>query len=1024
MNAYRTLIDHIAQLLATGDAKIREAVESLAHQYGAAVAFANERFRRCEAYLREGNRSEAIRECEDEPNLLDLFAILNFPQKEVWEATIVSHGLPAPERLLEGVAQELNEAYDKEAEVNALLRTHRLLALARRPIVERLPILRLLAKAEPNVAHWDADTRTMEKVRLKEIDKEIRQAFKRRDAERLLILERELGDSHWLETPSVSLMNDAARCSRAVRSETTRNDLEEIGRALNTAYAAQDTSEGKRLRASWQAKRHIADLAPGDPLIAETADALAWLAEEDAKQKAESDYRQAVTTLSDALDGDASRAEVERLYAAATRFDREIPETLIRRANERLAYLDQAADRRTKLIVTLGVAAVVVAGAVTWFALSRHSFNRRVAGHVSNVEALIDEGKLDETKAYFDRLAAEEPAVFRRPELQRIHSEWNEANQTELERAEAVRELLAQAGNLLKQAKWPDLQTAEETAAKAAKQAKPGKETEAVAHIRREISAKKKAIQDGIDGLFDTDLGVWRQKVAGVDKSDEQGLLALQEEGKALVEKGKSSVPPVSAHLESSASDLIRKLGTWRQTELEKQYARDALSDLDETVGDAVRFSIALARYRSRFESEQNLEELKKQVAADMDVYSQVQEVNGFLNQLAAEPLSQIAPETARRLLEDYRTGLSPGIAGHPARSILDQYAEVLEPIAARKRGGIWITGEVNTVLGKPLILRLQSAIAREDGQIVQYYFHDQPRPPLRQTWTIDAFVDFDLTDTKSVRIEEQNLLNPRAAGDNESHSFDWTSPQRRFADVLIKRIARIKQGGDWEREFAGALQDLEAESHLEPLLKVQLLQLVGETAAKGSHFMKEALAPELALLSNLPDDLFEADWIWPHDEEGKDARERVQMILRQVRPVKTIMEGAARRRVEVEAALKGRLEWIGYLWPDSSTGNWVCRPPEIDSALSGDLYLLVPPVAVGTNTSGTNYNGADANSGSADTGSQGGGQSAAMGDTPMKYVQIGSLSGGKAVLSGAGSLECAAGRPVYCSTAGKQTRR
>ena len=81
MNNIRILIDSILQLLDSGNAKFRNAVEPLANRYVEEVKKANQRLQRCEAHLREGNRSEAIRECDENPNLIDLVTLLNFPKK-------------------------------------------------------------------------------------------------------------------------------------------------------------------------------------------------------------------------------------------------------------------------------------------------------------------------------------------------------------------------------------------------------------------------------------------------------------------------------------------------------------------------------------------------------------------------------------------------------------------------------------------------------------------------------------------------------------------------------------------------------------------------------------------------------------------------------------------------------------------------------------------------------------------------------------------------------------------------------
>ena len=446
--------------------------------------------------------------------------------------------------------------------------------------------------------------------------------------------------------------------------------------------------------------------------------------------------------------------------------------------------------------------------------------------------------------------------------------------------------------------------------------------------------------------------------MAGVDHTDEQALLELGEEGASLLQKAKANVPPVSPAIESPVSDLIRKLATWRRAELERQSAGEELTRLDERIGDPARFSAALESYRRRFVQNENLEKLRTRTETDMEVFARIREVETLLAQAAREPLSRISVETARRMLPRCKTLLASSGKIHPAKPLLEQYAHVLELTAGRVVDDVWITDDINAVLGKPLILRVQAAVARKNNETVRYYFRGTPRFLSTNAWSIPAFVDFDMEDTKSVKIDQKDLLNPIRPGGDAKKSVDWTAPQRRVADLLVERISRVKLGGDWEREFAGAIQDIDAEPHLEPLLKVQLLNLVAEVAAKGSLFMKEAFAPELALLQNVPADLFDAEWIWPDDEEGKDARAKIGMLLKQTRPMKTILDDADRRRKTFEAAIDRRLDWIGYLWPDDDSINWTCRTRAVDPSLSGDLFVFVTaesPRPVDANTGAPN---------------------------------------------------------------------
>ena len=953
MNNCRKLIDRISQLLTTGDAKDRQAVEPLAIQYVAMVNKANQRLQRCAAYLDEGNRSEAIRECEEAPNLLDLYAMLNFPQKDIWEATISFHGLAPPDRLSEAIAQDLNEAYDQEDEIGSLLKTHRLLALARCPLSERLPVLRALSRAEPNALHWETDVRTMEKARLAEIEKEVTQAFQKRDANRLLILERELSDSPWLEMPSSSLQNNVTNYSTTIRVETAKQELLQLEKQLNAAYSAQDVAAGRLLRSKWQAKLRIAALAPGDPLLQEAADALRWLAEEDTRDKADNEYRQAMAALTEALDLDASRSHIERLYAAFVRFDREIPETLNRRVKERLDYLEHATNRRMKMILVLGVSVVLALGAVTWFSLSRHRFNQQVAGHLKNVETLLSQKRLDEADAYFKKIEVENPAIFASPEIQRTHSEWAEATRKENLRVKNFNETIKEIEDHIKKGDWESLLAAERSLKALDKKAQSGSETKTVEDLTGEVATKMQTIQDNINGQYKAKFDTWKQKVSAVDHKNLDALSELEREGWDLLKAGQASTPPISMNYQSLTTDLARKIKVWHQTASQALEANKALRELNESVGNAKQFSSLLQQYRTRFLAEKDTGESNP----DMDAYAKIQQVNALLKKVSENPLSKLTPNTARQMISECEACQKSleDCVGHPLQKIspqymqspLSQYIRVLEPIADRKEDGAWITDELNSVLGRPLIIRLKSVLVHSGSEDRQYYFRDKPHSNKGSSsvaWNFKAFVDFDLEDTKSVRFDQANIANTKLdMGTDGAFSFDWEAPQKKIADILVSRANQIKQGGDWEREFAEALAIIHTEPHLEPLLEIQLLQIVADIAAKGSVFLQTALKPELKLLENPPVD-FNANWIDPTDEDGKNARAQAELILSQVRDLKSILNKAVEERDAFEANLDKRLEWVGYLWKNEASGDWECRSADISSTPPGDLYVLIPP--------------------------------------------------------------------------------
>ena len=124
---YQQIVDSMRSCLYSIDPETVDVMLALHADYSFACDETNQRLSKCGLLLRKGLRSEAIRQAEIEPNLLDLVATLDFPERTHWEAVCAKLQIARPPSLLVDVAAELNEAYALEQPAAALLRQHRLL---------------------------------------------------------------------------------------------------------------------------------------------------------------------------------------------------------------------------------------------------------------------------------------------------------------------------------------------------------------------------------------------------------------------------------------------------------------------------------------------------------------------------------------------------------------------------------------------------------------------------------------------------------------------------------------------------------------------------------------------------------------------------------------------------------------------------------------------------------------------------------------------------------------------------------
>ncbi|HAD61294.1 MAG TPA: hypothetical protein DCG12_18805, partial [Planctomycetaceae bacterium] len=127
------LLESVRVTLASSMNPDREELERLHTELDGEIRIANKRLRECDALLAEGHRSEAIQLAEQEPNLLEVVSILDFPELPEWNDFVVELGLTVTPELQIDIATDLNGAYSDDAPLERLMRKFRVLSLGRAP---------------------------------------------------------------------------------------------------------------------------------------------------------------------------------------------------------------------------------------------------------------------------------------------------------------------------------------------------------------------------------------------------------------------------------------------------------------------------------------------------------------------------------------------------------------------------------------------------------------------------------------------------------------------------------------------------------------------------------------------------------------------------------------------------------------------------------------------------------------------------------------------------------------------------
>jgi tetratricopeptide (TPR) repeat protein len=371
---YQRIVEDLRSF-ARGGGPPSDAVRRRAAEYEEACHEVNERLRRCEDYLHQGLRSEALHFAEGEPVLLEAVAVLDFPGRGQWEQSAAQNRLPPPPRLLLETAEALNRAYAREKDLDGLLREHRRLALARAPLRQRLAVLYRLRERDSGNPLWPNDLAAFETSRFRQMREEVEQAARRLDAEALVGLVHELQHTPWTQRPPESLVQYITAMSEGSNRQHARNQLQELGGALHDALAAQDHDQVRALAARWRLLAAEAQLVPGvDPLWLRAEPALRWLTRVDRRLAQEKAFQEALNELERALGRNISSEDLGQCYQAVLRFKRDVDPDLVQRYRARLAWLETMESWRERLILaaTFAIGTLALVGFLLFLLLRNH----------------------------------------------------------------------------------------------------------------------------------------------------------------------------------------------------------------------------------------------------------------------------------------------------------------------------------------------------------------------------------------------------------------------------------------------------------------------------------------------------------------------------------------------------------------------------------------------------------------------------------------------------------------------------
>ena len=915
MTELRRTIDEIRFLIQDDGFVVTDQMTHCADDYAVQCREANVRLRKCEEFLNQGLRSEALHIAEITPNLLDLVGQLDFPEREQWVELLAGYSLPKPEPLLLDVAATLNEAYAVQEPLQRLLDQHRLYALARSPLTQRINVLRSLVECDPATGHWEPDLRDMELARFREIESEARGAISKGNIDFLKTLILELNSGLWRETVPPNLLREMKQKGGNVARNQARSQLVTLEEALRDAHSSMDLEEGRRVRDLWRKHAKVAQLADDDDLALQAAPVLEWIEDDDRRDAAERAYRRAIADLERHVDdGSLTAAELHRFGQAVEKCGRGIPEALKLRYRNQYANLQLGESRRNRLkIGGIAVSVLGVVGAIC-FAVYLGSESERSRKVLTALEAMIAESQLTEAsqllEANASRLATDEGLAIRK----RLAA----AVQAERERVAKFNSAVNAGGKF-------DSLPASQTAIKQARDlAFTADEKIAVTKLETAWQARNSTAVARDEAEFRTRVETTTGKLKELDSlmaahapdAEIRSLMAAASVDLAGLRVYESKV---AKELMSQATLLESRYDSFHKSYAESQRKNAHLEKLSQLLlptqkGDEVdsrlrEYRTSLEQFVAAYPNDARTPGFKSARNAEAIQETQIR------GRLTAEwmqfwPTDEAEVDKRIKACETFLTEH----AASPDRGAISQYLAFLKSVQWRQVGDDDsdrpVKGRLRSLFSGTL-MREGHLIRAKDGK--RYYLTEEADYTTRKTVTLKFITGFngEVKSTKDMDIELLETLKTQPP------------PQKKIADEIYESVTDVKLEA-WDQYLHQLAQSLIASKDIDDFLRYFLLLRTLQYAGNGNRFLEAELKKTLADMSDSQLDL-SATWMDPTDSSARSARQLAVVLLRRVTDLDETWKRAAAAQDKLQAELFRSTVPIGWV-ERTADRRWILR--------------------------------------------------------------------------------------------------
>ena len=918
---YQRVVDEIRSFLQSVDQTNSDHLRELAAEYAEACKEANRRLRRCDEFLQKGLRSEAIHLAQAEPVLLDMVATLDFPELATWREIALSYSLPAPPQLSLATAEALNEAYTVVQPLEHLLHKHRLLALARAPLVERMTVMRQIAALDAGNPVWTEDLRDFEKVRIRELEQEVESALHNQDGHALDRAFGEIRSSPWVSNPPVHLIQRVERLTQQAQQQRVRESMQLLEAEIHSAVAAYDVDRVRRLRDRWNEEALRGQLSLEDPIWNRVASAFDWLAEQEKRQAVERRHQSTLHKLATALNDSASPQELEKLYRSVVAHDGALPEPLEQHYHERLRHLKAAQGRRRWRNLILCLMAGLTLGAIAVYLVVDSIQESRIRDAAEKLRSIRDAGQWDLAVKELERIDAQGARVAEAPVIVQLRAQIMAEVEREQRRAAAFKQAVEEA-----RAAPLDDRAKEEHVKELA--LRPEEKQAAGELIRSRAEQRKQQVGQREQGFLkrahdlETRIKELRQKPAEA-LADPQTNALLQEIDKeiALLAHDAPLVDRKYRDLPASLRDSLAAVrDAIRRNDQEGQSTSGLAAALRAPEGEA-EYARALEEYVKQFPTSARAKNFKLALK-DRALWLAAREWNRLLPPAHNPPLDLKFADAAA-LAERLRAFQKDHGPAFYDAALARAYLLSLEGLAQEDESQAKTAArELRELFNRNYIRDVWALVERDrDGEQTRtYYLAEDPEDKLKEAREEGR----DL-----VGIHHLSGVDGKDAVKNISLARItriFRAPQSRLAET-VQRMPRNFADPTWEAGTMAVAQAVRDTANIDPVLQLSLLDQVLTLAARGSYPLSVALEPHRKMIKQENVDL-NVPWLNPVSDSASRSRPKARKLVAALPPFKAAADAAVTGKRELgQAVAKSRRELAGWLAWEKATG-WQCQSP------------------------------------------------------------------------------------------------